>query len=79
MFRHGEQFHVGEPHMADILDQAGGQFPVSQPAVVFFGNPPPGPQMDLVHRHRSPERLDIFAMSNPFVVPPLMGREVPHF
>jgi hypothetical protein len=43
VLHHGEQFHVGETGVVDIVRQQRGYFAVTEPPVIFLGHASPGP------------------------------------
>ncbi|MFK4686340.1 hypothetical protein ABIF39_008097 [Bradyrhizobium diazoefficiens] len=52
----GEEFEMGEPHVAGIGRQLLGQLAVGEPFIVALA--PPRAEMDLVDRHRRRQRID---------------------
>ncbi len=59
MLADGQEFDVGEAHLAGIAGQLLGELAKCQPAIAFLGAPAPRAEMDFIDRYRSVEPVGI--------------------
>ena len=68
-----QQLDVRVAHLLDVRDETLGELAVGQEAMTLLGRPRPGPEMDLIDRHRPGEpSCGLRAVPHPVVIVPRM-------
>ena len=66
MLHDGQEFDVGEAHLADVFGKARRGLAIGQRAVVLFGDAHPRAEMHFVNRLRRAQRIALGALLHPF-------------
>ena len=72
MLHDGQEFHVGETHLLDVVGQPLRQLPVAERPVAFPSQPHPGADVQLVDQEGSIQRVAAPTRGHPLLVPPVV-------